>query len=109
MDKSESADQGPMESLEELQERFKKLEQKKYHAEADLSHARKRLSELQQEAMDAYGTDNVEELKKKLSEMKAENERKRADYHEHLEKIESDLTAVEEQFTGEELEEKGDD
>ncbi len=47
----------------------------------------------------AWGTDDLDELQKKLQEMTAENERRRAEYQHHLEKIDADLADVERTFT----------
>lgn len=88
-------------SIEELRERYQALHQQKIRAEANRETAEQRLSELKREARDTYGTDDVEELKRKLEELKAENERKRADYQAHLEHVESDLAKVEAEVEGE--------
>jgi chromosome segregation ATPase len=82
-------------SLEELQQRYHELHQRKIRAETNRENAEKRLAELQAEAREKFGTDNVEELEKKLAELEAENEKKRAEYQATLEKIEGDLASVE--------------
>lgn len=88
-------------SIDELRERYQALHQQKIRAEANRETAEQRLSELKLEARETYGTDDVEELKRKLEELKAENERKRADYQAHIEQVESDLAKVETEVEGE--------
>ncbi|NBF41868.1 MAG: hypothetical protein GVY14_15775 [Spirochaetes bacterium] len=97
-----TADNDGAQTIEELQARYQKLQQEKIRAEANRENAEKQLSELKEEARETYGTDDIEELRKKLKEMRAENEKKRADYQAHLEKIESDLSEVEAKFGGDE-------
>ena len=96
------ADNDGAQTIEELQARYQKLQQEKIRAETKRENAEQQLSELKAEALETYGTDDIEALKKKLEEMKAENEQKRADYQAHLDKIESDLSEVEAKFGGEE-------
>jgi chromosome segregation ATPase len=91
-------------TITELQERYQKLQAEKVRAETNRENAEKRLSELKAEAREKYGTDDVAELEAKLTEMKAENERKRAEYQAHLDRIESDLAAVEARFDADEPE-----
>lgn len=88
-------EQGTAAGLGELQERFQELKDKKTRAEADRDHAEQRLAELKEQARATYGTDDVDELKEKLAQMKAENERKRREYQQHLDRIEAELSAVE--------------
>src|SRR5262245_24653287 len=85
-------------SIEELQQRYAKLHTKKIQADTNLEHARKQLEQLRKEARDKYGTDDLAELRKKLDQMQAENEAARAGYQQELERIEADLTAVEQKF-----------
>ena len=61
-------------SIEQLQQRYAKLNEQKIQAETNLEHAKKQLDQLQKEAREKYGTDDLAELRKKLDEMKAENE-----------------------------------
>jgi hypothetical protein len=83
--------------LDKLRKRHKDLEKEKITAEANLKTSEDRLKDLKQEARDSYGTDDLEELRKKLEAMKLENEQKRADYQRHLEGIERQLAEVERQ------------
>lgn len=91
-------------TIGELQDRYQKLQAEKVRAETNRENAEKRLAELKAEAREKYGTDDVAELEAQLTEMKAENERKRAEYQSHLDRIESDLAAVEARFDGDDPE-----
>ncbi len=82
-------------SMEELRQRFNRLHEQKITAAADLKNAEETLSALKEQARTNWGTDDIQQLERKLEEMTAENERKRAEYQRHLEKIEADLAAVE--------------
>ncbi len=85
-------------TIERLTQRYNQLNTKKIEAETNLKSARKQLEELQKEARETYGTDDLEALQQKLAEMEAENEKKRADYQATLDRIETDLDAVEEKY-----------
>ena len=85
-------------TIDELKQRYTVLHERKIKASATLDHAREQLEKLQQQAREQYGTDNVAELRAKLAAMEAENERRRAEYQADLERIETELTAVEEKF-----------
>ncbi len=90
--------QDSKQSIEQLTKRYHQLDRKKTTAEANLKTAQDQLEGLKKEARDKYGTDDLEELKKKLADMEAENERKRAEYQQSLDRIEHELSQVEEQF-----------
>lgn len=85
-------------TIEQLQDRYQLLNKRKIQAETNLDNARQQLAKLQEEARTRYGTDDVVQLREKLAAMKAENERKRSEYQAQLEKIETDLAAVEQKF-----------
>lgn len=85
-------------SIEELKKRYENLHRKKIQAEANLDNAKKQLEELKEQARKEYGTEDIEALKKKLAEMQAENERRQSEYQQQLNKVESDLAAVEEKY-----------
>lgn len=95
---SPKAAQNGQQSIEQLQERFQQLNKRKIQAETNLDNARQQLARLQDEARAKYQTADVAELRQKLAAMKAENESKRAGYQAQLEKIESELSAVEQKF-----------
>jgi hypothetical protein len=95
---TKSVPENGQQTIEQLQQRYQRLNTQKIQAETKLEEAKKQLDKLKSEARQSYGTDDVTELKKKLQEMKDENERRRAAYQADLEKIESDLAAVEQRF-----------
>jgi hypothetical protein len=88
-------DTATLQEIEELRKRHKVLEKEKITAEANLNTSKATLENLQRQARDSYGTDDLEELRKRLEAMKLENERKRADYQRHLDDIERQLAEVE--------------
>lgn len=85
-------------NIEELRRRYDDLNQKRIRTDANLQNARKRLEELKEQARKEFGTDDLDELRAKLTEMKSENERKRSEYQESLDKIERELAEVEQQY-----------
>lgn len=82
-------------TIEQLTERYQGLNKRKIQAETNLKNAQKQLDDLRKQAKRDYGTDDLEELKKKLDAMKQDNEAKRAKYQADLNKIETDLVEVE--------------
>lgn len=84
--------------IEELRRRYDDLNQKRIRTDANLQNARKRLEELQEQAKKDFGTDDLDKLRAKLTEMKSENERKRSEYQESLDRIECELAEVEQQY-----------
>ena len=94
-DRSPHADE---QSIEQLQKRYQRLNERKFKAEANLETAKQQLERLQREAREKYGTDDVAELGKKLEAMRNENEVKRSKYQADLDRIERDLAAVEDRF-----------
>jgi SMC interacting uncharacterized protein involved in chromosome segregation len=92
------ADAEGRQTIEELQERYQRLNTKKIESATLLQQAQKQLDNLKREAREKYGTDDLAALEAKLVEMKAENEAKRAAYQAELERIEADLAQVEQNF-----------
>jgi hypothetical protein len=92
--KTEDQDQN-QQTIEELSKRYQDLNTRKIQAEKNLKTAQKQLEELRKRAKKDHGTDDLDELKKKLNTLKAGNEAKRAAYQQSLDKIETDLAAVE--------------
>lgn len=85
-------------SIEQLQARYQALNTRKIQAETHLQNARDQLATLKKQALDAYGTDDVEQLREQLQKMKSENEQKRQNYQAELNRIEGNLAAVEQKF-----------
>jgi hypothetical protein len=84
--------------IEQLKQEHARLDRAKTTAEANLKNATDQLEVLRDEAKATYGTDDLDELRKKLTQMQADNEAKRAEYQKHLEKIRHDLQQVEQTF-----------
>ena len=89
------------ETLKRMQDRFQKFHNRKIQIETQRAETEKTLQKLQQDAESKFGSSDVEVLKKKLSEMKAENEKKVADYDKQLNEIEAKLAEVDQQHEGE--------
>lgn len=75
----------------ELVERHEQLSTKKVRVETQLENARNRLAELQRQAKSQFGTDDLDALRAKLTEIKEENERRRSEYTKLLDSIEDGL------------------
>ncbi|MEM7455453.1 MAG: hypothetical protein AAF456_13965 [Planctomycetota bacterium] len=88
-------------TIEQLKQRFDKCSHDKTRIETQLKTAQENLNKLKKEALEQHGSDDLKTLKAQLAEMKKENEARRAKYEQLLDKIESDLADIEEQFTGE--------
>ena len=88
----------PALDIEQLKKKHKELEKQKTTAEANLKTATDNLEVLKEQARKTYGTDNLDELRAKLEEMRRENDRKRTDYQHHLDQIESRLTEIERDY-----------
>lgn len=84
--------------MEELRKRYDGLSHKKTECETNLKTANKKLQDLQDQARELYGTDNIVELEQKLADMKAENERLVAEYRASLDGIEDNLKLVDEAY-----------
>ncbi|HEX8913837.1 MAG TPA: hypothetical protein VF796_15925 [Humisphaera sp.] len=84
--------------IEQLKSKYKELDTARTRARANLETAQKQLDELKAEARAAYGTDDLDALRQRLTQMRDENERKRADYQAHLEQVQAKLKEVEQTF-----------
>jgi hypothetical protein len=94
---SEKAGDG-RQTIEILQQRYQSLNTRKIQSETHLENARKELERLQREAKDKYGTDDVDELRRLLEQMKTDNEEKRRNYQADLDRIESELSEIEAKY-----------
>lgn len=90
-----SEQQGSVPDIDALTEQFQRLNKRKIESERDLVNAQQNLDKLKQQALEEYGTDQLDELKAKLQQIKNENSRKRSEYYLSLEKIEAELTKIE--------------
>ena len=97
MAKSKSSSQ----TIDELRERYEELNSKRIVFQTKRDSALEQLNELKASALEQYGTDDVDQLQKKLEELKKENEVKRKKYQESLDEIEVKLDEIQEDFQGE--------
>ena len=88
-------------TIEELRAHYQELSNKRIEAGANLKTANQTLEQLKEEARRLWGTDDVYDLERKLAAMREENERKRTEYQQHLETIETQLREVDERFSKE--------
>ena len=88
-----------IQDIETLRKRHTDLDRKRAAAEANLRTANDQLDTLRREAREQYQTDDLDELRKKLQAMKDENDRKRTEYQQHLDQIETNLKQIEQQHT----------
>lgn len=86
-------------NIKELGERFEKLKKKRIQAETKLDESTKELEKLRKEALETFGTDDVDQLEAKLNKMKAENDRKRTEFEKQLGDVEQKLEQVESEFS----------
>jgi chromosome segregation ATPase len=86
-------------TIEQLQQRYQALHTRKIQAETQRDSAKTRLDDLQAQARQKYGTDDLAKLQEKLAEIINENTRKKTKYQEDLDKIERELAAVEAKFS----------
>jgi len=82
-------------SIEDLTDEYNRLNERRIQAQTQLDEATKQLESLQEEALEEFGTSDVDELQVKLEQMEAENEKRRSEYQTLLEGIAADLTKVE--------------
>lgn len=87
-----------VESIEQLRERYEKLNHRKTEATTLLKQAEGELERLRAEAKEKFGTDDLEALKKKLAEMEAENLRRREAYQKQLDAIDAALKEVDRRY-----------
>jgi hypothetical protein len=81
--------------IEKLRQQYENLNTKRITAKANLTTSNQTLERLKKEAREKYGTDDLASLRAKLEAMTQDNERKRAEYQEHLTAIEGQLAEVE--------------
>jgi len=84
-------------SIDDLKGEYERLNERKIQAQTQLEEATKQLEALQKEAIAEFETSDIDELKSKLEQMEAENEKRRSDYQELLEKISGELAKVEQE------------
>jgi chromosome segregation ATPase len=78
-----------------LRKRFDELRDRRTTAQANLKNVESSLEKLKAQAREKYNTDDPAELQRLLEQMREENEKKRADYQEHLDDIQTKLDDLE--------------
>ncbi len=86
--------------LNGLRRQYEQLRDQKVRTEQDIANLSSQLEGLKAQAKAEYGTDNPEELQALLNQKRQENERVVSEYREHVQKIQSDLAAVENAVDG---------
>jgi hypothetical protein len=89
---------GSEQSIELLRKRFEALNEKRIAAETNRKTAEEALEKLRKKARDEYQTDDLAQLQQKLKDMIANNEKLRAGYQKHLDGVETQLAAVEQNY-----------
>ena len=86
-------------TIEQLTNRYQSLNKQKIEADTNLKNAQKQLADLKSQALEEFGTDDLDELRTKLRDMEQENERNRFEYQKKLDEIERNLESVREQYS----------
>ncbi len=87
-----------IETIEKLQSRYQSLTAEKIKVETQREHAQEQLKQIKAQALEQFGSDDLETLKVRLAEMKKSNEQKRVDYQKQLDEIEQRIGEINEQF-----------
>lgn len=88
-------------TIEQLRDRYEELNSKRIVFQTKRDSALEQLNELKASALKLYGTDDVDQLQKKLEELKAENEAQRKKYQASLDEIDAQLEEIDEEFSDE--------
>lgn len=86
--------------LATLRSQYENLRDQKVRTEQQVTDLSGRLDALKEQAQAEYGTSDPVELQALLEEKRRENERVVAEYSQHIQKIQSDLAAVENRVEG---------
>lgn len=84
-----------------LQERYDALKDQRIRNEERLQAAERNLAELRARAVEAFGTDDIDELRKLLAKQEKENEKNRKAYEKHLDEVEAKIASVEADYEAE--------
>ena len=93
-------DAGLERELGGLRRRYEQLRDRKVRTEQDIANYTDQLDALKAQARERYGTDDPEELQALWERKRQENEAVVADYREHINKVQAELTAVEQAMGG---------
>ena len=102
MSKSKTKQTSEQQAFDKLRVRYDALSHERTRIDAQREAAQKQLDEMRESARTQFGTDDLEELEKKLADMRKQNEEKRAKYEASLDEIETKLKEVEGQFDSDE-------
>jgi chromosome segregation ATPase len=86
--------------LKDLREQYEQLRDRKVRTEQDVANLSVQLEALNAQAQDEYGTSDPEELQRLLEEKREQNKLVVAEYREHIQKIQEDLSTVENGMAG---------
>lgn len=86
--------------LNGLRRQYEQLRDQKVRTEQQMADLSSRLEALKAQAEAEYGTSDPKELQSLLQKKREENERVVNEYREHIQKIQADLAAVENQVEG---------
>ncbi|MDD3313637.1 hypothetical protein [Pseudodesulfovibrio sp.] len=86
--------------LNDLRRQYEQLRDQKVRAEQDMRNLTQQLDALKAQARTEYGTDDLEELQGLLETKRLENEQVVAEYRQHVQQIQADLSAVEKDAGG---------
>lgn len=83
------------EEFNRLQKRYHKLEREKIRADERLKSSEEELRKYQELALEKFGTDDPDELLRRLDDLERENQEKLVKYREDLDAIDQQLTRIE--------------
>lgn len=86
--------------LNGLRRQYEQLRDQKVRTEQQVTDLSSRLEALKAQALAEYGSSDPEELQALLQQKRSENERVVAEYREHIQQIQADLAAVENNVGG---------
>jgi len=90
-------------SIEALKQRFEKLNKEQAVLQDRRQRADNDLAELQRQAREQFGTDDLEKLESRLAEMKQQNEKQTIEYQKQLDAIDEQLANIDESFDTEKV------
>jgi len=86
--------------LNGLRKQYEQLRDRKVRTEQDVANLSSQLEALNAQAQDEYGTSDPEELQTLLEKKREQNKHIVAEYREHIQKIQLDLSDVENAMEG---------
>ncbi len=86
--------------LKDLRRQYEQLRDQKVRTEQDMANLTDQIEALKAQAKAEYGTDEPKELQALLEKKREENEKVVAEYREHIQQVQANLTAVEVRVEG---------